>query len=236
MIFQDPYASLNPRMWVADIMAEPLASTGWPRAVTGHGARGRAAAGSRPAPEHLPLSARVLRRAATAYRHRPGAGARPSFIVADEPVCALDMRIQAQIVNLLVALQQELGAAYIFIAHDLAVVRYISHDVAVMYLGRWWSATNGCAVPLAGASVHAGAAGRGARSPTQRQRPSVAGSSSLATSPARRTRRLAAASGPGASCGSDSGTLRSAAPPSPNSSCRLLVIGLRATSPTPPNQ
>ena len=137
IIFQDPYGSLNPRMTVGTIVGESL---------TVHGiARGR---------ERDQRVARLLERVGldsvciNRYPHEFSGGQRqrigiaralalePKFIVCDEPVSALDVSIQAQILNLLGRLQKELGLAYLFIAHDLAVVSHISDDVAVMYLGR----------------------------------------------------------------------------------------------------
>ena len=125
-------------MTVADIVGEPLEVHGL------HGdqaerARARRASCSTmvgPAARHgRPLPARVLRRPAPAHRHRPRARARAELLICDEPVSALDVSIQAQVVNLFQDLQERLGLTYIFIAHDLAVVRHISDRIAVMYLG-----------------------------------------------------------------------------------------------------
>ncbi len=137
IIFQDPYGALNPRMSVEDIIMEPLLI---------HGARRNAAARSQVAAmlELVGLPARVRER----YPHEFSGGQRqrigiaralvlhPKFVVCDEPVSALDVSVQAQIVNLLQNLQGELGLTYLFIAHDLGVVKHISNRVAVMYLGK----------------------------------------------------------------------------------------------------
>ncbi|RMG97956.1 MAG: dipeptide ABC transporter ATP-binding protein [Chloroflexi bacterium] len=137
MIFQDPYASLNPRMTVGNIISEPLEI---------HNI-GNAASRKERVQELLRLvglNPYFINR----YPHEFSGGQRqrigiaralatnPSFIVADEPISALDVSIQAQVVNLLEDLKQELGLTYLFIAHDLSMVRYISDRVAVMYLGR----------------------------------------------------------------------------------------------------
>jgi len=137
LIFQDPYASLNPRMTVRDIVGEPFAIHGL--------ARGRER-------EDKVLALLELlglpREAMERYPHEFSGGQRqrigiarsiamrPDLVIADEPISALDVSIQAQIVNLLVDLQRELKLTYIFIAHDLKIVEYISTRVAVMYLGK----------------------------------------------------------------------------------------------------
>jgi oligopeptide transport system ATP-binding protein len=138
MIFQDPYASLNPRMRVKEIVGEALDIHGLASSPSERDARVEA------------LLKRVGLRPdqASRYPHEFSGGQRqrvgiaralavdPRFIVCDEPISALDVSIQAQIVNLLRDLQDELGLAYLFVAHDLKVVEYVSRRVAVMYLGR----------------------------------------------------------------------------------------------------
>ena len=137
IIFQDPYGALNPRMSVADIIAEPLLI---------HGARAGAETRQRVDAmlDLVGLPTRVRDRFPHEFsggqRQRIGIARalvlRPKFVVCDEPVSALDVSVQAQIVNLLQDLQGELGLTYLFIAHDLGVVKHISTRVAVMYLGK----------------------------------------------------------------------------------------------------
>jgi peptide/nickel transport system ATP-binding protein len=136
MVFQDPYASLNPRHSIGRIVGEPLRT---------HGLAGRRQAAAR-VRELLGIVG-LPEDAASRYPHEFSGGQRqriglarslalnPDFVVADEPVSALDVSIQAQIINLLENLQDEFDLTYLFIAHDLAVVRHISDRIAVMYLG-----------------------------------------------------------------------------------------------------
>jgi oligopeptide/dipeptide ABC transporter ATP-binding protein len=137
MIYQDPYSSLNPRMTAGEIVGEPLA-------IQGLGTRRE----QRESVLHLMATVGLDRRLADRYPHEFSGGQRqrigvaralalkPDLVLADEPVSALDVSIQAQILNLLEELQSTLHLTYLFIAHDLSVVRHISDRIAVMYLGR----------------------------------------------------------------------------------------------------
>ncbi|MEA5014497.1 MAG: oligopeptide/dipeptide ABC transporter ATP-binding protein [Candidatus Limiplasma sp.] len=138
LVFQDPYSSLNPRMTVGDIVAEPIDVH---RLVEGKKERNDRI-------NELLGMVGLSSEHATRYAHEFSGGQRqrigiaralasnPEFVVCDEPVSALDVSIQAQVINMLEDLQQKLGLTYLFIAHDLSVVKHISNRIAVMYLGR----------------------------------------------------------------------------------------------------
>ncbi|MCJ7833935.1 ATP-binding cassette domain-containing protein [Cuneatibacter sp. NSJ-177] len=143
IIFQDPFASLNPRMSVRQIISEPLENGG----IRGEEREKRIT--------ELMTTVGLAERLGDSYPHELDGGRRqrigvaraiamnPDFVVCDEPVSALDVSIQAQIINLLQDLQKERGLTYLFISHDLSVVKYLSHQIMVMYLGQTveWSDT-----------------------------------------------------------------------------------------------
>ena len=137
IVFQDPYSSLNPRMSVEQTVREPLEEC---RRYSRREVRDRAA--------QLMEMVGIEKRLELAYPHELDGGRRqrvgiaraialnPDFIMCDEPVSALDVSIQAQVLNLLMDLQQEMGLTYMFVTHDLSVVRHIADDISVMYLGQ----------------------------------------------------------------------------------------------------
>jgi oligopeptide transport system ATP-binding protein len=137
LIFQDPYASLDPRMTIAGIIGEPLQEHGIARGKKKteivNGLLEKVGL-------HQYFADRFPHECSGGQRQRVGIARalslNPALIVCDEPISALDVSVQAQVVNLLKRLQKEMGLTYLFIAHDLSMVRYISHRVAVMYLGR----------------------------------------------------------------------------------------------------
>jgi len=137
MIFQDPYSSLNPRLTVGEIVREPLV-------VHGIGSKAEQLERVRALLAKVGLAADAMERYPSEFsggqRQRIGVARAlsldPKLVIADEPVSALDVSVQSQVLNLMVRLQRELGLAYVFISHDLSVVEHVSDHVAIMYLGR----------------------------------------------------------------------------------------------------
>ena len=137
MVFQDPYSSLNPRMTVGEIVREPLV-------VHRIGTKAQQLERVRSLLETVGLTGEMLGRYPSEFsggqRQRIGVARalalNPKLVIADEPVSALDVSVQSQVLNLMVRLQRELGLTYVFISHDLSVVKHVSDSVAIMYLGR----------------------------------------------------------------------------------------------------
>ena len=190
MIFQDPYASLNPRKRVAQIVGDPMRLHGIAKGDD-----------LRPAVQELLETVGLNPEHYNRYPHEFSGGQRqrigiaralalkPKLIIADEPVSALDVSIQAQIINLLEDLQGEFDLTYVFVAHDLGVVRHVADRIAVMYLGKIVEigpADEVYARP--DPPLHGLAARRRSRSPTRARTPSASRSCSRATCRARRTR------------------------------------------------
>jgi ABC-type glutathione transport system ATPase component len=136
VVFQDPYTSLNPSMTVEDILSEPLTVQGWDRKEAVKHVRGLLDS------VHLPADAgsRLPREFSGGQRQRiaiaRAIAVKPRLIVCDEPVSALDLTTQARVLDLLIEIQVTTGVAYLFVSHDLSVIRHISHNVIVLYRGK----------------------------------------------------------------------------------------------------
>ena len=200
MVFQDPYSSLNPRMTVGDIVAEPIDIH--------HLCRTKQERAERV--QELLKTVGISGEQSTRYAHEFSGGQRqrigiaralasnPEFIVCDEPVSALDVSIQAQVINMLEDLQDQLGLSYLFIAHDLSVVKHISNRIAVMYRARWskWRPRSSCTGTRRTRTRFRSC--RPCRCPTRKRRAARTASFCRATCPARCTCLPAARSAPAA--------------------------------------
>ena len=228
IVFQDPYASLNPRMTVRDIVAEPLGSTASTARGEGSGRVEELLRTVGLSPEH---ANRFPHEFSGGQRQRIGVARalalNPRMMVLDEPVSALDVSIQAQVVNLLDELQGQFGLTYLFIAHDLSVVRHVSDRVAVMYLGKVIEIGTREQIYTRRCTRTRRRSSRPFRSSPRPSAASARGSCSKATSRARRTLRPAAGSARAA------GRRRRSARRRSRSSCRAPAASTqwRATLP-----